>query len=173
MAAGVTLTLGTTTIAGTTIGTTTTGTAITTVATDSSAPRGTRWAAACRPPLMSVLRKLEADLAIALRVIAPALAHLDEQEQVNRLADHVGNVAPGLCADPLDGVTGLAEHDLALAFALDVDRLLDPHRAVLELLPGLRLDGRLVGQFLVQPQVQLFARDLGREAAQRRVGDLI
>ena len=76
-------------------------------------------------------------------------------------------------ADRLDGLAALAEHDFALAVALDIDRLLDAHRAVLEFLPDLGLDGRLVGQFLMQPQIKFFARDLGGELAHRRVGNLV
>ena len=79
----------------------------------------------------------------------------------------------GRLADRLDGLAALAEHDLPLALALDEDRLLDAHRAVLALLPLVGLDRRVVGQLLVQPLVDLLARDLGGEHAQRRVGDLV
>jgi len=43
--------------------------------------------------------------------------------------------APRVCADRLDRLTAFAEHDLTLALALDIDRLLDSGRAVLEFLP--------------------------------------
>jgi hypothetical protein len=45
--------------------------------------------------------------------------------------------------------------------------------AVLELLPDLGLDRRLIRQFLMQPQIKLFAGDLGGKLAQRRVRNLI
>src|SRR5262249_7068447 len=120
-----------------------------------------------------VLREFEPHLAIALRVVTPALAHLHEQEQVHRLLDRLRDLTPGIGTDRLDGLAALAEHDLALALALHIDRLLDADRAALALLPLLRLDGGLVGQFLVQTQIKLLARDLGRKLAQRGVGDLV
>ena len=49
-------------------------------------------------------------------------------------SSEVGELLAGRLADPLDGLAALAEHDLALALALDIDGLLDAHRAVLALL---------------------------------------
>src|SRR5215475_3688558 len=91
----------------------------------------------CHPTELrnSITRKFQADLAIALGIVAPPFAHLDEQEQVHRRLDDGCNLAPRLGADRLDGLPALAQHDLALAFALHIDRLLDAHGAVLELLP--------------------------------------
>src|SRR5258708_35550425 len=77
----------------------------------------------------SFARKLQAHLAVALGVVAPAFAHLDEQEQVDGRLEHLRDLAPRLRADRLDGRPTLAQHDLALALALDIDRLLDPGRA--------------------------------------------
>ncbi len=90
-----------------------------------------------------------------LGVVAPALAHLHEQEQVH-LLDDLGDLLARLGADRLDGRAALAEHDLALALALDIDRLLDAHRAVAQFLPAVGLDRRLIGQLLVQPRDTAF-----------------
>ena len=49
---------------------------------------------------------------------------------MHRLLDRCGDVVARRRADRLDGLAALAEHDFALAFALDIDRLLDAHRAV-------------------------------------------
>ena len=54
-----------------------------------------------------------------------------------------------------------------------MDRLLDTHAAVGPVLPFLRLDRRFVGQLLVKLEKDLFARDLGREQAQRQIRGLI
>src|SRR5450631_3526940 len=95
----------------------------------------------CLPRLGRLLSgKLEPDLAVTFRVVPPALAHLDEQEQMHRMLDDVGDLAPRFRTDRLDGLAALAQHDLALAHALDEDRLLDTHRAVLEFLPRIGLD---------------------------------
>src|SRR5215471_635968 len=76
----------------------------------------------------SILGKLEPHAAIALRIVPPIFAHLDEKEQVDRRLCDRGNLAPRAGADRLDGCPTLPQHDLALAFALDVDRLLDAYR---------------------------------------------
>ena len=65
-----------------------------------------------------------------------------------------------------------ADDDLLVALARDVDRLLDPRRAVGLVLPRFGLDRSLIGQLVVQPLEQLLAGDFGGERAQRRVGDL-
>src|SRR5690242_2815784 len=41
-----------------------------------------------------LLRKLEAHGAVALRVLAPALAHLHKEEQVHLVLDDLSNIAP-------------------------------------------------------------------------------
>src|SRR5215831_4306289 len=85
----------------------------------------------CGPePNASIIGKFQPDLAIALRVVAPILAHLHEQHQVHLGLDRTRDLPARFAADRLDGLPALAEHDLALAFALHVDRLLDPRRAV-------------------------------------------
>src|SRR6202011_3234340 len=98
-------------------------------------PRDSVPAGTCGPALgASIMGKLEPDLAIAFRIVAPVLAHFHEQHQVHFGFDGVRDLAARFAADRLDGLAALAEHDLALAFALHVDRLLDPYRAVLEFL---------------------------------------
>src|SRR5436309_2263438 len=89
------------------------------------------------------------------------------------LLRQLGDFLARFRADRLDRRATLAEHDLALTLALHIDRLLDAHGAVAQLLPRLRLDRRLIWQFLMQPIEQLLAGNLGREAAHRRVGNLI
>ena len=49
--------------------------------------------------------------------------------------DHFGNFAPRICADRLDAVAILAEHDFSLSFALDVNCLFNADRPAPELLP--------------------------------------
>src|SRR5258705_2147715 len=120
-----------------------------------------------------LLRELQPHLPIALLIITPAFAHFHEQEQVHPLLDHLGDLAASLGADRLDGLPAIAEHDLTLTLSFDEDRLLDSHRAVLALLPARSFDRRLVRQFLVQTQIELFARDLGGKLPQRRVSDLV
>src|SRR6187397_293513 len=107
----------------------------------------------------SLLGKLQTHLPVTLGVIAPAVAHLHEQEQVHLLLDDVGKLALRRLADRLDRLPGLAEHDLLLAIAFDIDGLLDADRTVLALGPALGLDRGLIRQFLVQFQVKLLARD--------------
>src|SRR5579871_2592964 len=73
-------------------------------------------------------RKFEPDLPIAFRIIAPGLAHLHEQEQMHLLLDDVRDLAACLRPYRPDGLSVPAEHDLALACALYIDRLLDADR---------------------------------------------
>src|SRR5258705_6629210 len=94
--------------------------------------------------LRSFLREFESHFTIAVGIIAPILAHLDEQEKMDRDAGDLGDLLARFRADRLDGGAALAEHDLALAFALDKDRLLDADRIVLALGPAIGLDGGLV-----------------------------
>src|ERR1700684_4267325 len=130
----------------------------------------TRW----RGPGMTLfLREFQAHFPIPLRIVAPAFAHFDEQEEMHRLLDRHGDVLARRGADRSDRLAALAEDDFALAFALDIDRLLDAHGAVAKLLPDFGLDSRLIGQFLMQPQKKLFAGDLGGKLTHRRVGDLV
>src|SRR5437764_880550 len=89
---------------------------------------------------VSFLGKFQSHSAVAVRVFRPALAHLDEQEQMDRRFDHRGDLSPSVGADRLDGLPVLAEHDFALAFPLDIDRLLDARRTILELFPLIGLN---------------------------------
>ena len=122
-----------------------------------------------------LFRQLEAHLAIALGIVLPVLAHLDEQEQVHRRSRICVELACATSIETcLDGLPALAEHDRLLALARDVDRLLDPHRAVLERSSTRSVSTvECVGQLVVQAVEDLLARDLGGEHAQRRVGDLV
>src|SRR5215468_3822338 len=79
----------------------------------------------------------------------------------------------GLGADRLDGGAALSQHDLALAFALDKDRLLDADGLVLALGPAVGLDSRLIRQLLVKLLKDLLPRDLGRKLADRRIRHLV
>ncbi len=63
--------------------------------------------------------------------------------------DNLRNFLARLRADRLDGGAALAKHDLALAFALDKNRLFDADGFVLALGPAVGLDGRLIRQFLM------------------------
>ena len=74
--------------------------------------------------------------------------------------------------DGLQGPPALADDDAFLARLADMDHLRDRHRAVGAFLPVFGLDGDGVGQFLMQAQEDLLARDLGRQHAARHVGDL-
>src|SRR4051794_27044433 len=80
-------------------------------------------------------RELQPHLPVALRIVAPTCPHLDEQEQVHGLFQDLSQLAPRLGADRPDRLPVLAEHDLTLACALDIDGLLDTNRAVFELSP--------------------------------------
>src|SRR5215813_9240983 len=75
---------------------------------------------------LSFFWEFQPHLTVAVGIVAPILAHLDEQEQMHGMAYDLGQFLPRVLADRLDGGSTLAEHDLALAFALDKDRLLDP-----------------------------------------------
>src|SRR5262245_18429427 len=79
------------------------------------------------------LGKVQSHFPVAVGIVAPVLTHLDEQEQVHGLTYDLRDLLARIRADRLDGGAALAEHDLALALALDKDRLLDAHRLVLAL----------------------------------------
>src|SRR6201999_1838930 len=84
-----------------------------------------------------LLRKFDPHAAVALWIVGPPFAHLHEKEQVHLLLGKLGDLLARLRADRLDRCAALAEHDLALAFAFDIDRLLDPRRAVAQVLPDI------------------------------------
>src|SRR6185312_15297516 len=69
----------------------------------------------------SVLRELDAHLAVALGIVGPVLAHLDEEEEVDGLLGERGDLLPRGDGDALDGLAALADDDLLLALALDID----------------------------------------------------
>src|ERR1700716_2946503 len=105
------------------------------------------------------LRELETHFTITIGIFAPVFAHLHEQEQMHGLAYNLGDLFSRIRADRPDGGAGLAKHDLALAFALDENRLLDPHRLVLALGPAVGFDGGLIRQFLMQLREDFLPRD--------------
>src|SRR5690349_5127900 len=107
-----------------------------------------------RPCPTTSMWKLQPYLAIALGVAAP-LPHLHEQEQVHLLLEDFGEFLARRLADGTDRLSLVAEHDLLLAVALDIDHLLDPHGAVLAFLPFLGLDMRGVRKLLMQPEIEL------------------
>src|SRR5437763_11112691 len=96
-------------------------------------------------PCTSLLRKLQPHAAVSFRIVAPPFAHLDKQEQVHLLPGQLGDFLARRRADRLDGRAAFAEHDLALALALDIDRLFDAHVAAAQFLPRFGLDRRLIG----------------------------
>src|SRR5262249_26485531 len=110
---------------------------------------------------------------VALGIVAPTFAYLDEQEKMYGRLDHLGDFPPRLASDCLYAAAGFAQHDFSLALALDVNRLLNADRAVFALLPALRLDCDLIWELLVQRQIDFLARDFRGKLAQRRVGELI
>ena len=86
---------------------------------------------------------------------------------------HRAQLGPGAAADRLDALPAVAEHDRPLALPPHIDHLVDAHAAVAALLPGLGLDRRRIGQFVVQLQENLLAGDLGGKPALGRVGQLV
>src|SRR5580692_4467595 len=77
------------------------------------------------------LREFQAHFPIAFRIVAPPFPHFDKQEEVHRMLNLLGNILPRSRSNRLDRLTGFAEHDFALAFALDIDRLLNADGTVL------------------------------------------
>src|SRR5262249_11719100 len=107
--------------------------------------------------------------AVAFRIVHPTFPHLDVKKKMNRLLNRRGDLDPRRSADRLNGLAALAEHDLALALARDIDGLLNADRAVLELLPNFGLHGRLIRQLLVQAQVELFPGYLRPQLTEPRI----
>src|ERR671913_1035016 len=119
------------------------------------------WQARSLPPPARLRLVVQPDRPIVRRIVGPALAHFDVQEEVHRPLQHLAELVAGAGADLLDLGAALAQHDGALALALDVDDLLDARAAVGPVLPLLGLDRGLVGQLLVELQEDLLARDFG------------
>src|ERR1700675_1948043 len=107
----------------------------------------------------SILRKLQPHCTVSFRVLAPALAHLHEQEQMHLGFNDTGNVPARGFANCLDRLPALAEDNLTLAFPFHVDRLLDADVAAAQFLPRFGFDRRMVWQFLVQSLEQFLTRD--------------
>ena len=92
---------------------------------------------------------------------------------MHRYARHLADVGAGRLADLLDGLSLGAQQDLPLTLALDIDRLLDPDRAVGKLLPVGGLDGQRIGQLVMQPEEQLLAGDFRCTLSELGVGELV
>jgi len=119
------------------------------------------------------LGPLQPHLAVTLGIVAPLLADLDEQEQVNGRLEDLDQLLAGLGTDRLDGLTTSAQNDLLVRIAGDVDYLVDAIGAVL--LDGelLSLDRGVVGDFFVNAEKQFLARHLRGGDRQCQVGELI
>src|SRR5271165_5162968 len=126
-----------------------------------------------RSPRALSLRELKPHRPVARGIVEPVLAHLHMQEEVHHAAVDRSDVLAGGRADRLDRAPALADDDLAVALARHEHRLLDPRRAVRQVLPAVGLDGGLIGQFVVQALDELFARDFGGERTDRPFGDLV
>src|SRR5258708_39905697 len=78
------------------------------------------------------------------------------------------NFLARLRTNRLDRSAALAEHNLALAFGLDKNRLLDADRLVLALGPAVGFNGGLVRQLLMQPAEDFFPGEFSRPKPPRR-----
>src|SRR5690606_9612217 len=85
----------------------------------------------------ALVRELQSHLAIALRVVAPVLANLHEQEQVHGLLEDFADLPASGLPDRADCLALVAKNDLFLAVALDIDHLLYAHRPVRLFFPTL------------------------------------
>ena len=85
---------------------------------------------------MRSLGPLEPHLAIALGVLAPLLAHLDEEEEMDRHLEDLHQLLAAVGADRLDGLAAGPQNDLLVGIAGDIDHLVDAVGAIL-------LDGEL------------------------------
>src|SRR3981189_2296887 len=92
-------------------------------------------------------RELKSHFTVAVGVVAPVLAHLHKQKQMHGHTHNLGDFLARLGADRLDAGAALAEHDLALAFPLDANRLLEPDRFVVALGPAIGLNGGFIRKF--------------------------
>ena len=95
---------------------------------------------------------VESERGVALGILDPVVAHLDEQKEMDAALQHAFQFGAGAGADRLDPRSLVAEHDRALALAADIDHLVDLDAPVLTLLPRLGLDPRRIGQLLMQLQ---------------------
>src|SRR5665213_2476289 len=117
--------------------------------------------------------EIQAHRFVAFAIVFPALAHLDAQEKMNPALEQFLQLGAGALADTLYLLAALADHDRLLAVAHDMDDLGNLDAAVGEFLPAFGLDGRGIGQLLVQLQEDLLTRNLGGEQALRCVGHLL
>src|SRR3954469_18346740 len=123
--------------------------------------------------LLLFSRKFQAHFPVTIGIVTPVLAHLDEQKKVHGDAHDLGDFLPRIRTDRLDGGAAFSEHDLALALALDKDRLLDADRLVLAFGPAIGLDRGLIRQFLMQLAIDLLAGNFRRQMPHRRIRHLV
>src|SRR5690606_36608766 len=101
--------------------------------------------------------KFQSHLAIAFRIVTPVFSHLHKQEEGHWLIQDFADLLARGLPDRPDRLALVAQNDLLLAVALDIDDLLDAHRTVLLFFPSLGLDMGRIRQFLMQPEIKLFA----------------
>ena len=95
-------------------------------------------------------REIQPHLPVTLGVFGPVLAYLDVDEQMDRPFQNFRQLLASGDRDGLDGFAALAEDDLLLAVTFDENGLLDAGGAVLLVLPLVGLDGRGIGQLVVE-----------------------
>ncbi len=88
-------------------------------------------------------------------------------------AEHFLQLGARQLADLLDGGAALAQDNRLLAVALDVNRLVDLHRAVRPIFPLFGFHRGGVGQLVMQTQVNLLARHFRGQQAGGNVGGLV
>src|ERR687889_1474239 len=92
----------------------------------------------------------DAHLAQGARRVAPALLDLDEEFEVDLVADETLHVAPRLRAYLFEARAAAADDDALLRLALDVDGAVDSRQLVGHLLVALRDDRRHVRNLLAR-----------------------
>src|SRR3712207_2431986 len=107
------------------------------------------------------------------RRVAPALFDLDEEFEVDLVAEQVLDVLPRLRAYLLYARAALAYHDSLLRLALDVDGAVDSRQLFGDLLVALRDDSRHVRNLLARHLQNLLANHLGDDDPHRLVGQLV
>ncbi len=76
-------------------------------------------------------------------------------------------------ANRLDRLSGFADYDRFLAFALHENGLIDANRSVLLVLPVFGDHRRRIGQLIMQAQIKLFACYFCGKQSRRNIGSLI
>src|SRR5579862_9474906 len=126
---------------------------------------GRAWRAPARPAnrqRCSMLDiEVQPDAGVELTRLGPVFLDLDGEKEVHGPSEHLAELGSRRLADPPERLAALAEHDRALALALDVYGLLDAKRLALGFGEGSGLNGGGVGQLVVQAQVDLLSGNLG------------